>query len=122
MIYQTHLNLPDGRYGILYRFPKKGQGLPMHAHNGSTENLQHAILCTQGRVAVYGPGKTGYVELAAGEDLRFDSAQPHEVAALQDRSHVLNIFTQGRPEGYDKLPSDELDSSVELRALTERIS
>jgi hypothetical protein len=121
MIYQTHLNLPDGRYGILYRFSKRGQGLPMHAHTGAIENLRHAVLCTQGRVAIYGPGKSNYVELAAGEDLRFDSSQPHEVAALQDQSHVLNIFEYGRPEGYDKLPPEELDSSVDLRALTERV-
>jgi hypothetical protein len=121
MIYQTHLSLPDGKYAILYRFPRKGDGLPMHRHEGETANLQHAVLCTQGRIALYGPNKAPYVELAAGEDLWFDSSLPHEICALQDGSHVLNVFKHGRPEGYDKLPANELDSSVAMRPLTEGI-
>jgi hypothetical protein len=119
MIHQTHLNLPDGKYAVLYRFPKRGDGLSMHKHEGQSEYLQHAVLCTQGRVAIYGPGKHWCWELSAGEDLRFDSSQLHEICALEDGSHVLNVLKHGRPAGYEKLPANELDSSVEMTPLTE---
>lgn len=126
MIYQTHLSLPDGRYGILYRFPKAGLGLPMHSHAGPTANLQHHILCTQGKVLIHRENSSA-LEMHAGEDLRcggehFDSSLPHEIVALEDGSHVLNVFKHGRPEGYEKLPPHELDSSVEMKALTKGIT
>ncbi len=40
---------------------------------------------------------------------------------MMNGSHVLNVFKYGSPEGYEKLPANELDSSVELPPLTEGI-
>lgn len=114
MIRQTHLHLPYGRYGFLYRFPKRGDGLPMHSHTDPA--LEHDILCTLGRVAVYGPGKSDYKELAAGEELLFDSRHPHEIAALQDGSAILTTMA-ARPAAWDKLPPEELDYEFQPRPL-----
>jgi len=125
MIHQTHLSLPDGRYGILYRFPVAGAGLPMHSHVGETEVLRHDIWCTAGQVQVHLPEGRAVVlspgqALVDGED--FDGRLPHEIVALVDGSHVLNVMKYGRPEGYEKLPRSELDGSVELGPLTIGIS
>jgi len=119
MTYQTHMTLWGGRFGILYRFPKRGDGIPMHKHVGEVEYLRHHILCTLGSVRVHLDDES--VDLAPGDELidgkDYDSRLPHEIVALQDGSHVLNVLLYGRPVGYDKLGPDDLDGSVELRPL-----
>ena len=104
---------------MLYSFPNRGDGIPMHAH--AHPALEHSVRCILGRVAVYSLGRTWARELAPGDELVFDSSRPHEICALEDGSCVLNVFAHGRPDGYDKLPPHELDRDVEFPPLTERL-
>lgn len=111
MIHLTHLKLHDDRFAILYRFDKRGEGIPMHSHE---RVLEHDVSCTRGRVVVHGESLEAPIELHAGERLLFDSSLPHEIVALEDRSSVLNEFTYGQPMDYAALPAEELDTSVTL--------
>jgi quercetin dioxygenase-like cupin family protein len=107
----THLQIGEA-FAILYRFDKKGDGIPMHEH---PPHLEHDIACTRGSVRVHGPKWEQH--LLAGRILHFDSSQPHEIEALEDNSSVLNTFLQGRPREYANLPAHEIDGSVMLPLL-----
>lgn len=115
MIYMTHLHFKDG-FGILYRFPRRGDGLPMHTH--ATEE-EHDVTCTRGLIRVIiKDGRTR--DLFPGEwvgDLDLVNTH-HEVIALEDNSSCLNILTHGRPLSYVALPANELDRSYEPGPIT----
>lgn len=113
MIHFTHLHIGNG-FGILYRFDKRGSGIPMHAHDAETE---HEVWCTSGRVAIYGPQPGWRVEMKAGEHAVFDSTQPHEICALEDYSSVLNSFKNGQPESYKAIAPCDCDGSRDDLAL-----
>lgn len=117
MIHYTHLQM-GSVYGILYRFPRAGDGIPLHTHTAETE---HRVLCTRGRIRITVNAKGGREvhDLRAGAVLdTFDSRAPHEIMALEDHSSCFNAYTHGRPPGYATLPAAELDGSTETMPLT----
>ena len=58
--------------------------------------------------------------VSTGQILDFDSSQPHEIAALEDQTVIINTFLYGQPEGYGDLPPHELAGKLEIE-LTHRI-
>lgn len=106
-------------FGIAYVFERRGEGLPMHAHAGPNAHLQHSVACLVGTVMVRGPDWRQRLE--AGQDLVFDSGQPHEIAALTDGAAVLNLFDRGQPAAYASLPARELAGIAEMGPLTQPI-
>jgi hypothetical protein len=118
MIHFTHLHL-GGTFGILYRFPRRGDGLPLHSHGADTE---HKIQCTSGRVRVTVKEPSGvltrYTLRAGGTLDSFDERAPHEIMALEDGSSCLNVFKHGQPPGYASLPLTDREGSAELGPLT----
>jgi quercetin dioxygenase-like cupin family protein len=114
-VHQTHLALgAAGAFGILYRFDKRGQGLPMHSHPSETA---HDVLCTGGTIAIILDGGIS-IRVPAGTLAKLENDQHrHEIVALEDGSSCINIFHNGRPGAYDALAPAERDSTVELRPL-----
>jgi hypothetical protein len=106
------------RYGIVYLFEKRGEGLPMHAH---ARELEHDVFCLAGRVLVYGPALERCV-LKAGDHFVFDSSLEHELVALDDLTSVLNRFTHGMPQGYDTLPPHELAGVADLPPVQHKLT
>jgi hypothetical protein len=114
-VHFTHLQV-GADFAVLYRFDQRGEGIPMHAH---AHELEHTVTCTRGTVELYGPGRAWRQVLRMGETCSlFDSTKPHEIAALEDHSSVLNTFLHGRPPAYVDLPPHEIDGSLEMQ-LTE---
>lgn len=117
MITQIHLTLRD-RFGILYWFGKRGDGLPLHMHRGPTAELAHDVLCTSGRIKVTVETAIGtrVHQMGAGEQLALPNC-PHEIAALEDGSSFIGILHNGRPKGYASLPESERRVSYEAGTL-----
>ena len=106
MIYFEHQHR-NGRFGILYRFESRGDGLPMHAH---PPELEHSVECLSGSILVRGPDWRHQVE--SGERFIFNSSLPHEVCALS-QAIAFHEFTYGQPAEYRSLPPSELTGTYE---------
>ena len=79
--------------GTQYFFPKRGDGLPMHAH---MEENKHNIIVLKGSCEVYGPNKEWSYLLKQGSIFHFqENEYPHEVAAQEDETVVLNLIIYG---------------------------
>ena len=79
--------------GTKYLFPKRGDGLPMHGH---MEENKHNIIVLQGSCEIYGPEKKWSQTLKQGSIFHFEEDQyPHEVAALEDETIILNLLIWG---------------------------
>ena len=80
-------------FGTHYFFPKRGDGLPMHDH---IEETKHNVMVLNGSCEVYGPNKTWSFILKQGAVFHFaDDHYPHEIAALEDKTVILNLFIYG---------------------------
>lgn len=112
MIRHTFFEIGDA-VGRVFIFEHRGEGLPMHSHPPSDE---HSIRCLAGRVIVWGMRNSHRWEitLEAGGSLLFDSAEPHEIVAVDDGSIIVNDFLHGKPAGYDALPPVELSGIAEV--------
>lgn len=79
--------------GTQYYFPKRGDGLPMHWHG---EEDRHNIIVLKGSCEVYGPNKFWSYQLKQGAIFHFqDHEYPHEVAAQEDGTVILNLLIYG---------------------------
>ena len=95
-------------FGLYYSFPKRGDGIAMHAH--PAVELQHNITVLRGSVLVYGergPDHGWRRVLGQGDIFDFDSDQPHEIAALEDNTLILNMNLHGMPAAYQGKSEDE---------------
>lgn len=113
MITQLHLTLRD-RFGLLYWFGKRGEGLPLHTHRGEAADLAHDVHCTSGRLKVTIETNVGVRVhlLGPGEFLGLPDL-PHEICALEEGSSFLGILHNGIPSGYASLPESERRASFE---------
>lgn len=90
-------------YGIRYWFDAAGDCIPAHAH---LRELAHNIIVLSGSVMFSTEGEDAR-PLIAGTVFDFDWSVRHKITALE-RAEVLHIFLNGRPEGYERLPPQEL--------------
>lgn len=117
MITQIHLTLRD-RFGILYWFDRRGEGLPVHTHRGALAELAHDVLCTAGRLKVTIETTHGARVHLMGRGEWLDLPDlPHEIAALEDGSSFIGILHKGCPSGYAALPASERMVRVEASPL-----
>lgn len=77
-----------------------GDSIPMHTHVADTA---HNIIVLRGAVQVH--GEIPDVVLRAGDVLDFDSSKKHQIDAISDNTEILNLFINGEPENYDRLPA-----------------
>jgi hypothetical protein len=96
-------------YGIQYWFDRVNDQLPEHAHDASTF---HNIVCLGGVVfLIYHDGEPH--RIGAGEIYDFDGSRRHRIVAASPDSVIINFYLNGMPEGYDRLPPEELQGVVE---------
>ena len=86
-----------------------------------TEDMEHNTIVLHGSILLYGPNGDFKVLVRAGQIFDFDSSEPHEIAALQDGTVIINTFLKGQPEGYGDLPNEELSGKVDM-VLTHKIN
>jgi quercetin dioxygenase-like cupin family protein len=102
MIHQLHI--PGPPYGIQYTFREAGWGIPMHSHEPelahNVEVVAGSILLTEG---------TNERVIRAGQIASIAWANPHQIEALEPATVIRNWMLNGMPEGYDKLPPEELE-------------
>lgn len=96
-------------FGILYGFEHRGEGLPMHSHEPETV---HNLIVLEGVVRVR--SETQAFFYGAGEIVN-DLPMPHEIVALSERTVILSLFREGKPELYKTLPESERKTSYESR-------
>lgn len=72
--------------GTIYDFEIAGDILPMHEHDEATA---HISIVARGKVRAY--SEAWSIEAAAGQIIDFLPDQPHELAALEDGTRVVNI-------------------------------
>lgn len=87
--------------GVFYEFENVGDGIPLHQHDA---DAAHNIVVLRGRVHLYGRGVDQVLETGSVTD--FDNALPHEIAALEAGSKILNLYKYGKPAGSDGLPPE----------------
>lgn len=88
-------------YGIQYQMPA-GESLPEHAHDSRTS---HNIIVLRGHVVLSVEDHAEH--LFQGEIFDFDGTCRHVITAIE-YSEILNLFVNGIPDGYDRLPQSEL--------------
>jgi hypothetical protein len=112
-----HMALNDGTYGIRYTFDRRGQGLPMHAHD--REVMEHSVEVLKGAAEIYRPDRIDARVLTPLDGLcSFDSKRDHEIMALEDGTVLLNRFNCGMPPEYSCLPPEELAGFAQLAPMT----
>jgi hypothetical protein len=104
-------------FGIAYLFERAADGIPMHAHR---RELLHDVLVIRGSALIYGPDGFWSARLFPGQLFQFDSSKLHEIAALEDGTVILNVYTNGLPPGYAKLSLEERNGVLDTE-LTHRI-
>ena len=107
MIHQLHLpNATTGNtyYGIQYTFSDIGAGLPTHHHDvdtgHTTQVMSGSILFTQNNTPVTVNTGTTHV---------FDWSVDHKIDILEANTTIISWLVNGMPQGYDKLPPEELE-------------
>jgi len=93
-------------YGVRYWFDQEGDDIPEHAHPAP---LSHNIVVLAGeiRLLIGGEQRVG----RAGDILDFDWAKRHRIVACGPAA-ILNLFLCGMPDGYDRLPQQELKGTL----------
>ena len=104
-------------FGIVYTFDKAGEGIRMHMHD---EDHEHNTTVLHGSIVIYGPQGVWKQTIGAGQIFDFDSSEPHEIAALEDGTVIINTFLLGMPSYYADLPPHEVEGKLEVN-LTHRI-
>ena len=102
-------------YGMRYRFPKAGDGIPMHDHIPAQE---HNVMVLRGSLKISGEGWS--IPLSAGQiftPVRGDH-YPHEIVALEPETVMVGMFLHGKPEG-ECVPQDERSGVID-RPVTRR--
>jgi hypothetical protein len=104
-------------FGIIYTFDKAGEGIRMHMHD---EDHEHNTTVLKGSILLYGPNGDFKRTVVAGQIFDFDSSLPHEIAALEDNTIIINTFLHGMPEYYADLTPEEKQGILDL-VLTHKI-
>ena len=73
--------------GRIYDFEFAGDILPGHVHDEG--NVHITIVCT-GKIKAY--SHDWEKEVAAGQIIDFRIGEPHEIAALEDNTRIINII------------------------------
>jgi hypothetical protein len=103
----THFRLYEqgALYGLIYTFEKRGDGIALHAHAGALNIYRHNVIVLRGSVRV--SGRDWKKSLAAGAIFDFEDAGcEHEIAALEDRTAILNLYLDGKPAGENLSPEE----------------
>ena len=100
-----------GEYGTHYRFDEAGDGIGMHSHQN--KELWHDIVCVRGSVEVYGDELDAV--LKPGDRLKITNYRMHEIRAMEPNAEVFHPFLNGRPEGYENLPADQISGHLNTR-------
>jgi quercetin dioxygenase-like cupin family protein len=79
-------NLGDIR-GVMYDFEFAGDVLPKHNHD---ENTVHITIVARGKLRAY--SHDWEQTATAGQILDFRAGEPHELAALEDNTRIINII------------------------------
>lgn len=96
--------------GTQYHFPKRGDGLPMHQH---MEEDKHNVIVLNGSCDVYGLEKSWCYRLGPGSIFHFqDHEYPHEIAALEDNTVILNLCIWGDKFIHLKQYADHYEEGV----------
>lgn len=90
-------------YGLQYWFGAVGDALPEHAHDAT---MVHNVIVLAGAVDVTFPDDVRHLE--AGVVFDFDGTRRHRIIATVP-AMILNLYLNGMPEGYDRLPAHELE-------------
>lgn len=102
-------------FGIKYVFENADDGLPRHKHDSVTA---HNVVVMRGKVNVLFYGYTETLE--EGDIYDFDGSIPHAIRAVTPDACILNVFLNGQPEEYKKLPSEELKGEFDVRNFSNR--
>ena len=70
----------------IYDFEKAGDILPFHVHD---EKSNHITVVALGKIKAY--SYDWQKEAEAGTTLNFRPHEPHEIAALEDNTRIINI-------------------------------
>lgn len=88
-----------------YRFPERGDGIPMHEH--TTRDDQHTVTVLRGSVVIFGPRMSWEVVVRQGQTYDIpNDRQQHEVIALEDDTLTMHHNKYGPPPG--PLDADDL--------------
>lgn len=90
-------------YGIKYTFERLRDQITEHTH---VPSQAHNIIVLKGRVWLAERFQVRLLQ--AGTVLDFEWGEPHQIVAAEDDSQILNLYLNGMPEGYDRLPPEEL--------------
>ena len=84
--------------GSIYDFEVAGDLLPKHNH---TEDDVHITIVARGKIKAY--SHDWELEATAGQVLNFRAGEPHEIAALEDNTRIVNIVKKmgGVVTNYD---------------------
>jgi quercetin dioxygenase-like cupin family protein len=89
-------------FGLRYFLPR-GASIPMHVH--APDHL-HNVIVLAGSVLFMRPDHPA-IQLLAGDVWDFDGSKRHELKGQAPYSVILNLFLEGIPEGYDRIPINE---------------
>ena len=76
-----------GLRGAIYDFEDAGDVLPKHVH---TEADVHITVVARGKIRVYSHDWS--TEAVAGQVINFRAGEPHEIAALEPNTRIVNIL------------------------------
>lgn len=98
MLLSKPLNTGDLN-GSIYDFEFAGDILPKHIH---TENDVHITIVCKGKIKAY--SHDWETEATPGQVIDFRVGEPHEIAALEDNTRIINIIKKfgGTPNDYNK--------------------
>lgn len=89
-------------FGSYYFFDDVGDGIRLHTHE---KEMNHNIIVLRGAVVF------NNVVIDTGQVFDFIGSEPHSVIAIEARTHILNLYLHGIPEGYKGLPDSEFHST-----------
>lgn len=116
LIYDAYRN--KNICGTQYEFTKRGDGIPMHSHKLVPE-YEHNVIVLAGSIQVYGPNKKWSLFGYPGDVIDFSTnVDMHEIAALEDNTKILNLYTNGTPVKFNDMPFDSLYGTEDDVTLT----
>jgi quercetin dioxygenase-like cupin family protein len=98
MLLSKPLNTGDLN-GTIFDFEFAGDILPKHIH---TENDVHITIVCKGKIKAY--SHDWETEVTLGQVIDFRVGEPHEIAALEDNTRIINIIKKfgGVSNDYNK--------------------
>lgn len=92
--------------GAIYDFEFAGDVLPKHNH---TEETVHITIVARGKIKAY--SHDWEQEAVAGQIINFRAGEPHEIAALEDGTRIVNIVKKFGGYLNDNALAESADNS-----------